>query len=124
MRREALLYPRTIFSMFEQYVKEIWAFLGGAAVSALIAGWCAMLSYAYKVEEGKPFKPLEFFLHFFISATCGWLIYDFLADQVSPSVIAALCGSAGWGGTRLIRICEIAFCRRMGIEPNEVEGTK
>ena len=72
------------------------------------AGFCGALSYLLKVEEGKPFSWREFALHTTISAVFGLIAYELLSyESFPPQVAGALCGVAGWGGTRLIRIVEI-----------------
>lgn len=72
------------------------------------AGVCGALSYLLKVEEGKPFDLKEFLLHTTISAVFGLITYELLSyEEFPPQVAGALCGMAGWGGTRLIRIIEI-----------------
>lgn len=72
------------------------------------AGLCGSLSYLLKVEEGKRFSWREFVLHTTISAVFGLIAYEVLSyESFPPQVAGALCGVAGWGGTRLIRIVEI-----------------
>lgn len=72
------------------------------------AGVCGALSYLLKVEEGKKFEVREFLLHTTISAIFGLVAYEVLSyEGFPPQVAGALCGVAGWGGTRLIRIFEI-----------------
>lgn len=78
------------------------------AICGGFAGVCGSLSYLLKVEEGKPFKWGEFALHTAISAAFGLITYELLSyEDFPPQVAGALCGVAGWGGTRLIRIFEI-----------------
>lgn len=77
-------------------------------ICGAFAGFCGSLSYLLKVEEGKPFKWGEFALHTAISAAFGLITYELLSyEDFPPQVAGALCGVAGWGGTRLIRIFEI-----------------
>ncbi len=72
------------------------------------AGLCGSLSYLLKVEEGKRFSWGEFALHTSISCVFGLIAYELLKyEGLPPEVAGALCGMAGWGGTRLIRIVEI-----------------
>lgn len=78
------------------------------AICGAFAGFCGSLSYLLKVEEGKPFSWREFALHTTISAVFGLIAYEVLSyEDFPPQVAGALCGVAGWGGTRLIRIFEI-----------------
>lgn len=77
-------------------------------ICGAFAGFCGSLSYLLKVEEGKPFSWREFALHTTISAAFGLITYELLSyEDFPPQVAGALCGVAGWGGTRLIRIFEI-----------------
>ncbi len=77
-------------------------------ICGAFAGFCGSLSYLLKVEEGKPFSWREFALHTTISAVFGLIAYEVLSyEDFPPQVAGALCGVAGWGGTRLIRIFEI-----------------
>lgn len=78
------------------------------AICGGFAGVCGSLSYLLKVEEGKKFSWPEFALHTAISAVFGLITYELLSyEEFPPNVAGALCGVAGWGGTRLIRIIEI-----------------
>ncbi len=82
------------------------------AICGAFAGFCGSLSYLLKVEEGKPFSWREFALHTTISAVFGLIAYEILSyESFPPQVAGALCGVAGWGGTRLIRIIEIILPR-------------
>ena len=82
------------------------------AICGAFAGSCGSLSYLLKVEEGKPFSWREFALHTTISAVFGLIAYEILSyESFPPQVAGALCGVAGWGGTRLIRIIEIILPR-------------
>lgn len=77
-------------------------------ICGAFAGFCGSLSYLLKVEEGKPFSWREFVLHTTISGVFGLIAYEVLSyEDFPPQVAGALCGVAGWGGTRLIRIVEI-----------------
>lgn len=82
------------------------------AICGGFAGVCGSLSYLLKVEEGKKFSWPEFALHTTISAVFGLIAYELLSyEEFPPQVAGALCGVAGWGGTRLIRIIEIVLPR-------------
>ncbi len=86
------------------------------------AGVCGALSYLLKVEEGKVFSWREFALHTTISAVFGLIAYELLSyENFPPQVAGALCGVAGWGGTRLIRIFEIVFRKRLGVEKEDLK---
>lgn len=81
-------------------------------VCGLFASLCGGLSYLLKVEEGKRFRWGEFALHTSISGVFGLIAYELLKyEGLPPEVAGALCGMAGWGGTRLIRIIEIILPR-------------
>ena len=84
---------------------------------------CGALSYLLSVEEGKPFRWSEFALHTVISGVFGWIAYVVLAYEGAPHELAgALCGVAGWGGTRLIRLLQI-FCRkRLGVTKEDLHN--
>ncbi|WP_302432100.1 phage holin family protein [uncultured Sutterella sp.] len=82
------------------------------AICGCFAGFCGALSYLLKIEEGKRFSWSEFALHTTISAVFGLIAYELLSyENFPPQVAGALCGVAGWGGTRLIRIIEIVLPR-------------
>lgn len=86
------------------------------------AGVCGALSYLLKVEEGKPFELKEFLLHTTISAVFGMIAYELLAyENFPPQVAGALCGVAGWGGTRLIRLFEVVLRKRLGVKKEDLE---
>lgn len=86
------------------------------------AGLCGGLNYLLKVEEGKEFSWTELILHTVISGVCGlgtFVILRHLAG-FEPDVCGAFCGVAGWMGTRLLRIIECRFTKRMiGLEDSE-----
>lgn len=102
--------------------------LSELSVTAICGGFaavCGALSYFLKVEEGHPFKWSEFLLHTAISAVCGLMAYELLSYWgMPPKVAGALCGMAGWMGTRLLRILEIAIRKRAGVTKEELEGDK
>lgn len=90
------------------------------AISAGFAGVCGSLSYLLKVEEGKPFKWKEFFLHTAISAMFGAICFEIAAyEGLPPAMSGALSGMAGWMGTRVARIFEIILARKLKIEDLE-----
>ena len=97
-----------------------------AGICACFGGLCGMLSHLLKVQEGKPFLWSELLLHTAISAICGLCAYEVLAWYgVPPPVAGALCGMAGWMGTRFIRIVEIKLHSHMGVSPSEhINGEK
>lgn len=93
-----------------------------ALISGGFAGVCGALSYLLKIEEGKPFGMWEFLLHTTISAVFGLIAYELLTyQQFPPQVAGALCGVAGWGGTRLIRIFEVLLQKRLGITKEDLK---
>lgn len=94
---------------------------GVAVVCTLIGGGGGALSYALKVEEGKPWRWHEFLLHCGISAFAGWCMYQFAMMVGLPAPAAgAVCGVSGWMGTRAIRIVELAIQRRAGIDQRDM----
>lgn len=97
---------------------EVAASYGG------IAAFCGALSYLLKVEEGKPFKVSELLLHTVISGVFGYLAGCILETQGVPTgSICSLCGVAGWGGTRLIRLLEVAFVKRLGVTREDLHDS-
>lgn len=77
------------------------------------AGLCGALSYLLKVEEGKEFKWHEFLLHTAISMVAGLIAFEiFTYHGFPPELSGALSGTAGWAGTRIVRIIEILLERR------------
>lgn len=94
-----------------------------AGICAVFAGFCGSLSYFLKVEEGHPFKWSEFVLHTLTSAVFGLMTYEILSYYgMPPQVSGALCGMAGWMGTRGARILEIVIRKRAGVTKEELEG--
>lgn len=86
---------------------------------ACICGW---LSYLLTVQEGRVFKWTEFFLHGAISAVCGYISYEVLSyEEYPPQLCGALSGLAGWGGTRMLKLIEIAFHKHMGVSKEETK---
>lgn len=96
---------------------EQWSEIRNIFLCGSFAGISGGLSYLVKVREGQKFKWGEFFLHLAISAVAGVIAYHLLHYLSTPVDLAgALCGIAGWMGTRLMRIFEIIFLRRLGVE--------
>lgn len=92
------------------------------SICGSFAGVCGALSYLLKVEEGKVFSWREFILHILISAVFGLIAYEILCyQQLPPQVAGALCGVAGWGGTRLIRIFEIVVRKKLGVSKEDLK---
>ena len=93
------------------------------AVVSLFSAICGALSYGLKVEEGKPFRWMEFIIHVSVSAICGLCTFELAAEYGLPSATAgALCGMSGWMGTRLVRLAEVALTDRLGLRkenPND-----
>lgn len=87
----------------------------------MFSGLCGSLSYLLKVTEGQKFSWLEFILHILISSMCGFFTYQILNFYgVPPQVAGALCGMAGWMGTRFLRIIEIAFRKKLGVTKEDM----
>lgn len=96
--------------------------VGTAIVCSIIGGTGGALSYALKVEEGKPWKWSEFFLHCGISAFAGWVMFQFSVYAGLPAGVAgAVCGVSGWMGTRAIRIAEVVIRKRAGVEKEDMK---
>lgn len=94
-----------------------------AGICACFAGLCSSLSYLLKVEEGHPFKWREFALHISISAVFGLMTFEVLDFYGFPPQIAgAVCGAAGWMGTRLIRLLEIVVRKKLGVTKEELNA--
>jgi hypothetical protein len=87
------------------------------ATATGFAGVCGALSYMLKVEEGKPFKLAEFLIHIATSAAFGYIAYEaLLYRSFPPEYASALCGVAGYLGTRCVRIAEIVIKKKLGID--------
>ena len=94
-----------------------------AGICACFAGLCSSLSYLLKVEEGHPFKWREFSLHISISAVFGMMTFEVLAFYgFPPQVAGAVCGAAGWMGTRLIRLLEIVVRKKLGVTKEDLNA--
>lgn len=96
--------------------------VGIAVVCSIIGGTGGALSYALKVQEGKPWRWREFFLHCSISGFAGWVMYQFSVYVGLPAGVAgAVCGVSGWMGTRAIRIVEVVIRKRAGVEREDLK---
>ncbi len=85
-------------------------------VSASFATVCGAFSYLLKRKEGEKFKWTEFVLHLGASAIAGIIAYHIIHYAgVPPDLSGALCGVAGWFGTRVMRIFEVYFVNRLGL---------
>ncbi len=93
---------------------EQWSEIRDVALCSTFAAVSGALSYLVKVREGQMFKWGEFFLHFAVSALAGIVAYHVLHYLNVPVDLAgALCGIAGWSGTRLMRVLEIIMLMRV-----------
>lgn len=89
-------------------------------ISGLFAGLCGALSYLLKVEENRKFVWSEFILHTIISAVFGLIAFEILIfEGFPPELCGALCGMAGWFGTRIVKIIEIMIRKKLGITKRE-----
>lgn len=81
------------------------------------SGLCGWLSYLLKVQEGKPFKWGELFLHGAVSAAAGLVCFELLAYAEFPErLCSALSGVAGWGGTRFFKLLWLFGSRKTGLD--------
>ncbi len=91
-------------------------------ISFGFAGVCGALSYMLKVEEGKPFKWGEFFLHTAISAVFGLISFEIFAYEGFPPAFAgAMSGVSGWLGTRVARIAEVIIRKKLGLTKEDLK---
>lgn len=96
-----------------------------ASLVTAFASITGCLSYLVQVYEGKQFSWIGFALHFMVSAVAGFITYLMLHSWSTPADLAgALCGIAGWMGTRMMRIFEILAYRRYGIDPTVTKPTQ
>lgn len=94
------------------------------ATATSFASVCGALSYLLKVEEGKPFKWSEFLIHTATSAAFGYIAYEALLWKAfSPEYASALCGIAGYLGTRCVRIAELFVKKKLGLLEDERKET-
>jgi hypothetical protein len=94
--------------------------LAYVATASGFAGVCGALSYLLKIEEGKRFKWSEFILHTATSAAFGYIAYEALLYKAFPPEYAsALCGVAGYLGTRCVRIAELVIKKKLGISDDK-----
>ncbi len=95
---------------------EQWSEMRHVLVSASFATVCGAISYLLKRKEGEKFKWTEFVLHLGASAIAGIIAYHIIHYAgVPPDLSGALCGVAGWFGTRVMRIFEVYFANRLGL---------
>lgn len=91
-------------------------------VSASFAAVGGALSYLLKRKEGEKFKLTEFILHLGSSAFAGIIAYHIIHyTGLPPEPSGALCGIAGWLGTRVMRIFEIYFANRLGVDKKTLD---
>lgn len=95
---------------------EQWSEMRHVLVSASFATVCGAISYLLKRKEGEKFKWTEFVLHLGASAIAGIIAYHIIHYAgMPPDLSGALCGVAGWFGTRVMRIFEVYFVNRLGL---------
>lgn len=84
-----------------------------AEVCAAFAAVGGFLNYWVKVTEGRSFSVREVVVYTATSAFAGFMAFELL-DYLGfpPGVCAALCGMAGWMGTRLLRIGEAIIAQK------------
>ena len=93
-----------------------------AILYVFFATLAGALSFLAQVQEGKKFLWGEFFLHCSISAMAGYITFQLMVYTGLPeSVSGALCGIAGWMGTRLMKILEYVFLRRLGVDATQAQ---
>ena len=86
------------------------------------AGFCGSISYLLKVEEGKPFKWTEFFIHIASSIILGILAFELCSYLgIQDEYCGAMSGMAGWLGTRVARIFEIMIYRKLNIKKEDLQ---
>ena len=104
--------------LFKEIGSNHYLMFGGG-----FSGLCGSMSYLLKVQEGKPFKWSEFFIHTVASGMFGLMAYELLAyEGFSPEFSAIMCGMSGWMGTRVAHIVEILVCRKLNISKKDLEG--
>lgn len=73
-----------------------------------------VLAYFVRVAEGKPFKFTDMVLHTAVSGFCGYIAYGLCSYLSLPdAACGAICGIAGWMGTRLLRLLEMRIEHRL-----------
>lgn len=92
--------------------------LKDSLIATLFASIGGLLYFLSTQEEGKPFRWRACFIQVAVSAFSGLIAYICVINfaGVSPDVGGAFSGVAGWMGTRLLKIFELAFRKRMGVE--------
>lgn len=104
------------------FTPDQWGEIRTLGLCSIFASITGGLSYLVKVQEGKAFSWFEFVLHLGVSACAGVIAYQVLHYFDTPIDLAgALCGIAGWMGTRVMRIFEVIFLRRFGLTPQMIE---
>lgn len=91
-----------------------------AEVCAAFAAVGGFLNYWVKVTEGRSFSVREVIVYTAVSAFAGFMAFELL-DYLGfpPGVCAALCGMAGWMGTRLLRIGEAIVRNKAELGKND-----
>ena len=95
-----------------------------AEVCAAFAAVGGFLNYWVKVTEGRSFSVREVVVYTATSAFAGFMAFELL-DYLGfpPGVCAALCGMAGWMGTRLLRIGEAVIKNKVDVEKKDNGGS-
>jgi len=95
-----------------------------ASVCAVFGAVGGYLNYWVKVTEGRTFSLREVIVYTATSAFSGFIAFELL-DYLGfpPGVCAALCGMAGWMGTRLLRIGEAIVANKAKAKEEKADGS-
>ena len=101
---------------------NLWAHsqqFGEAGIFAILSG---VVSYLTSVQEGRPFKWSEFVLNVISSGLAGVVSCGILLHyQMDIEFTCALCGVAGWLGTRFWKIVDVLVFRRIGVKQEDLK---
>lgn len=87
-----------------------------------LAGATGWANYYSQLGEGKEFSWTEMLRHVGMSMFCGYVAFEFAAWEGCPGEIAGcISGCAGYLGTRLLRIFEIALRKRVGVTKEDLK---
>lgn len=87
-------------------------------IAVAFASVGGLLYFLSNLDGEKPFNMKACLIQVAVSAFSGLIAYICVINfaGVSPDVGGAFSGVAGWLGTRLLKIVELAFRKKMGVD--------
>ena len=100
---------------------NLWQHSQQFGVAGIFASLSGFVSYLTSVQEGRPFKWTELVLNVISSGLAGVVSCGILLHyQMDIEFTCALCGVAGWLGTRFWKIVDVLVFRRVGVKQEDI----